>query len=239
MNTLFPWLSTYFESLIPGSFALGFNAGRETNGPHAAETRRRCMPFGHGSIGHRRSNDWNERVLQPPEPFILPSLSFHDALHTYPDLWPVFRFSMAQRGNSVHHQATRTFSPCASRSKQLKQPKHQAGLTSSCRFDDTSFIISIALRAAYLALDWLRCGNPYLPHMQVHALESGRLAVLVPPTDQYNSSASTKDEKLRYLLFPAFFEWPEVQNSPAMGYGGRCTYQTRLTTRHRVGYGEP
>ncbi|KAI3549874.1 hypothetical protein CSPX01_02049 [Colletotrichum filicis] len=30
MNTLFPWLSTYFESLIPGSFALGFNAGRET-----------------------------------------------------------------------------------------------------------------------------------------------------------------------------------------------------------------
>ncbi|KAK1490744.1 hypothetical protein CCUS01_14401, partial [Colletotrichum cuscutae] len=31
INTLFPWLSTYFESLIPGSFAPGFNAGRETD----------------------------------------------------------------------------------------------------------------------------------------------------------------------------------------------------------------
>ncbi|KAK1634846.1 hypothetical protein BDP81DRAFT_53727 [Colletotrichum phormii] len=49
------------------------------NGPGAAETRRRCMPFGHGPIGHRRSNEWNERVLQPPKPFILPCLSFTTA----------------------------------------------------------------------------------------------------------------------------------------------------------------
>ncbi|KXH29849.1 hypothetical protein CNYM01_02900 [Colletotrichum nymphaeae SA-01] len=31
MNTLIPWLSTYSESLIPGCFTLGFDAGRETD----------------------------------------------------------------------------------------------------------------------------------------------------------------------------------------------------------------